>query len=151
LLNGSRLGFYEPIRKSLNRLVGVRPEDGLVVTALTAGALTGCIGGKSVPSRIGIIIDDDPALCSCLVLLFLLTFQYDLLVMPTTHPRFYTTITPLDLTLQPVSVHPSSLSKLGYRPIPLLSPSAHNITIEARGMLSPRYYGVMGSRVYGGE
>ena len=45
LLNGSRLGFYEPIRKLLNRIVGLKPTDGNVGTALTAGALTGCIGG----------------------------------------------------------------------------------------------------------
>ena len=45
LLNGSRLGFYEPIRKGLNRVIGRRPDEGLISTALSAGALTGCIGG----------------------------------------------------------------------------------------------------------
>ncbi|WWD20781.1 hypothetical protein CI109_105258 [Kwoniella shandongensis] len=44
LLNGSRLGFYEPIRKTLNKTIGRDPNEGLAATALTAGALTGCIG-----------------------------------------------------------------------------------------------------------
>ncbi|RXK41945.1 solute carrier family 25, member 34/35 [Tremella mesenterica] len=44
LLNGSRLGFYEPIRRMLNTAIGRDPAEGLISTALTAGALTGCIG-----------------------------------------------------------------------------------------------------------
>jgi solute carrier family 25 protein 34/35 len=50
LLNGSRLGFYEPIRTGLNRAIGRRPDEGLISTALTAGAMTGCIGGESESS-----------------------------------------------------------------------------------------------------
>ena len=46
LLNGSRLGFYEPIRTTINGLVGLKAETGNMATALTAGALTGCIGGE---------------------------------------------------------------------------------------------------------
>ncbi|ORY31281.1 mitochondrial carrier domain-containing protein [Naematelia encephala] len=44
LLNGSRLGFYEPIRRGLNRGIGRNAQDSFAPTALTAGALTGCIG-----------------------------------------------------------------------------------------------------------
>ncbi|ORX40930.1 mitochondrial carrier domain-containing protein [Kockovaella imperatae] len=44
LLNGSRLGFYDPIRRTLNRVVGIDPTVVNMGTALTAGALTGCIG-----------------------------------------------------------------------------------------------------------
>ncbi|WVQ95562.1 hypothetical protein IAU59_002659 [Kwoniella sp. CBS 9459] len=44
LLNGSRLGFYEPIRRGLNRAIGRNPTEGVISTAITAGALTGCIG-----------------------------------------------------------------------------------------------------------
>lgn len=46
LLNGSRLGFYDPIRKTINSTLGVDPEKGNAVTALASGALTGCIGGE---------------------------------------------------------------------------------------------------------
>ncbi|KAK8850598.1 hypothetical protein IAR55_004517 [Kwoniella newhampshirensis] len=44
LLNGSRLGFYEPIRRGLNKTIGRDPNEGFAPTALTAGAVTGCIG-----------------------------------------------------------------------------------------------------------
>nr|XP_019007866.1 solute carrier family 25, member 34/35 [Kwoniella pini CBS 10737]OCF46647.1 solute carrier family 25, member 34/35 [Kwoniella pini CBS 10737] len=44
LLNGSRLGFYEPIRQNLNKLIGKKPTQGVVSTAIAAGAITGCIG-----------------------------------------------------------------------------------------------------------
>ncbi|WVQ86165.1 hypothetical protein IAT38_008333 [Cryptococcus sp. DSM 104549] len=44
LLNGSRLGFYEPVRRSLNKAIGRDPAEGVAVTAITAGAVTGCIG-----------------------------------------------------------------------------------------------------------
>lgn len=47
LLNGSRLGFYDPIRRLLNRGIGRDPDQVLASTALLAGALTGCIGGES--------------------------------------------------------------------------------------------------------
>ncbi|GFZ48008.1 Mitochondrial oxaloacetate transport protein [Saitozyma sp. JCM 24511] len=44
LLNGSRLGFYEPMRRLLNRVVGLDPSKVYASTAVTAGAATGCIG-----------------------------------------------------------------------------------------------------------
>ncbi|WVO17315.1 hypothetical protein L204_105007 [Cryptococcus depauperatus] len=44
LLNGSRLGFYEPCRRLFNRSIGVDPDKGVAFTAMTAGAVTGCIG-----------------------------------------------------------------------------------------------------------
>jgi solute carrier family 25 protein 34/35 len=48
LLNGSRLGFYEPMRRLLNRVVGLDPSKVYASTAVTAGAATGCIGGMLV-------------------------------------------------------------------------------------------------------
>jgi solute carrier family 25 protein 34/35 len=47
LLNGSRLGFYEPMRRLLNRVAGLDPNRVYAFTAVTAGAATGCIGGMS--------------------------------------------------------------------------------------------------------
>lgn len=44
LLNGSRLGFYEPLRKSFNGIFGIRPEEQRLLTSVTAGAFTGMIG-----------------------------------------------------------------------------------------------------------
>ncbi|WWD07259.1 hypothetical protein V865_005356 [Kwoniella europaea PYCC6329] len=44
LLNGSRLGFYEPVRRTFNRAIGRKPTEGVVTTAIAAGAVTGCIG-----------------------------------------------------------------------------------------------------------
>jgi len=44
LLNGSRLGFYEPLRRSINRLVGFSPTDQVPITSLLAGAASGVIG-----------------------------------------------------------------------------------------------------------
>ncbi|KAI5450081.1 Mitochondrial oxaloacetate carrier protein [Naganishia albida] len=44
LLNGSRLGFYEPIRKRLNRLAGYGASDQLAWSSVTAGAGSGIIG-----------------------------------------------------------------------------------------------------------
>ncbi|KAF7303220.1 hypothetical protein MKEN_01285800 [Mycena kentingensis (nom. inval.)] len=46
LLNGSRLGFYEPFRRNINRLVGRRPEEQLPVTAVIAGASSGAVGAS---------------------------------------------------------------------------------------------------------
>lgn len=45
LLNGSRLGFYEPVRHTLNKAAGYDPEKPVFWTSITAGAVTGCIGG----------------------------------------------------------------------------------------------------------
>ncbi|TFY81527.1 hypothetical protein EWM64_g2489 [Hericium alpestre] len=44
LLNGSRLGFYEPFRQSLNRAVGLSPNGQYGVTSIAAGAASGVIG-----------------------------------------------------------------------------------------------------------
>ncbi|KAL7420844.1 Mitochondrial oxaloacetate carrier protein [Cryptotrichosporon argae] len=44
LLNGSRLGFYEPVRRTFNRAIGRRADEAVFGTAITAGAVTGCIG-----------------------------------------------------------------------------------------------------------
>lgn len=44
LLNGSRLGFYEPFRHALNRAFGVNPSTHVPVTSLMAGAASGAIG-----------------------------------------------------------------------------------------------------------
>lgn len=59
LLNGSRLGFYEPIRRSLTSAIGRNPNEVLVSTAVVAGAMTGCIGGKAnhLPIPVGITLE----------------------------------------------------------------------------------------------
>lgn len=49
LLNGSRLGLYEPCRRLFNRAIGKDPNEGVFITAITAGAFTGCIGGTFSP------------------------------------------------------------------------------------------------------
>ncbi|CDZ96261.1 oxaloacetate carrier [Phaffia rhodozyma] len=46
LLNGSRLGFYEPIRRSAMKLVGKSPDDQNFAVAVAAGAGSGCIGAS---------------------------------------------------------------------------------------------------------
>jgi solute carrier family 25, member 34/35 len=44
LLNGSRLGFYEPFRKAINRAVGKDVKDVWGPGALLAGASSGVVG-----------------------------------------------------------------------------------------------------------
>jgi len=44
LLNGSRLGFYEPLRVAFNRVVGASPSQVLAGPAIVAGASSGLIG-----------------------------------------------------------------------------------------------------------
>ncbi|PFH52255.1 hypothetical protein AMATHDRAFT_2261 [Amanita thiersii Skay4041] len=44
LLNGSRLGFYEPFRHSLNKLIGCSAEDQIPFTSVVAGASSGAVG-----------------------------------------------------------------------------------------------------------
>lgn len=44
LLNGSRLGFYEPFRHALNRMVGLQPTDQMPITSIIAGAGSGAVG-----------------------------------------------------------------------------------------------------------
>lgn len=40
-------GFYEPVRHVLNRALGYKPEEVVWYTSITAGSITGCIGGES--------------------------------------------------------------------------------------------------------
>ncbi|KAI0307942.1 oxaloacetate carrier [Multifurca ochricompacta] len=44
LLNGSRLGFYEPIRKATNHFVGLNAKEQNPVTSVFAGAASGAVG-----------------------------------------------------------------------------------------------------------
>ncbi|PCH44086.1 mitochondrial carrier [Wolfiporia cocos MD-104 SS10] len=46
LLNGARLGFYEPIRQGMNRLLGLLPDEQRPITSLLAGASSGVIGAS---------------------------------------------------------------------------------------------------------
>ncbi|KAJ3721777.1 mitochondrial carrier [Lentinula raphanica] len=46
LLNGSRLGFYEPFRRGINELVGRRPEEQIPLTSVLAGASSGAVGAS---------------------------------------------------------------------------------------------------------
>ncbi|KAF5368401.1 hypothetical protein D9758_002199 [Tetrapyrgos nigripes] len=46
LLNGSRLGFYEPFRRNINKLVGWAPEDQVPLTSVIAGASSGAVGAS---------------------------------------------------------------------------------------------------------
>ncbi|TCD68317.1 Mitochondrial oxaloacetate carrier protein [Steccherinum ochraceum] len=44
LLNGSRLGFYEPFRRSINTTFGISATEQLPATSLAAGAASGAVG-----------------------------------------------------------------------------------------------------------
>ncbi|KAF9531920.1 mitochondrial carrier domain-containing protein [Crepidotus variabilis] len=44
LLNGSRLGFYEPFRRNINRFFGYEPQQQLPFTSVAAGATSGAVG-----------------------------------------------------------------------------------------------------------
>ncbi|KAF7436466.1 Mitochondrial oxaloacetate carrier protein [Pleurotus ostreatus] len=44
LLNGSRLGFYEPFRRNINKFFGVSPTDHIPITSVIAGASSGAVG-----------------------------------------------------------------------------------------------------------
>ncbi|KAJ3861780.1 MAG: mitochondrial carrier domain-containing protein [Lentinula lateritia] len=46
LLNGSRLGFYEPFRRGINELVGRSPEEQIPITSVLAGASSGAVGAS---------------------------------------------------------------------------------------------------------
>lgn len=48
LLNGSRLGFYEPIRRTVNSVLGFTPTDQIAYTSVIAGAASGVVGGKNL-------------------------------------------------------------------------------------------------------
>ncbi|KAG0146927.1 hypothetical protein CROQUDRAFT_656722 [Cronartium quercuum f. sp. fusiforme G11] len=43
-LNGSRLGFYEPIRRTIHSLVGIDPSNIQLWSSISAGALSGLVG-----------------------------------------------------------------------------------------------------------
>ncbi|KAI6120655.1 mitochondrial carrier domain-containing protein [Pisolithus croceorrhizus] len=44
LLNGSRLGFYEPFRRTINRVIGRPVTDQIPLTSVAAGAASGAFG-----------------------------------------------------------------------------------------------------------
>ncbi|KAF8846094.1 mitochondrial carrier [Paxillus ammoniavirescens] len=44
LLNGSRLGFYEPFRRTINRAIGRPVTDQIPLTSIAAGAASGAVG-----------------------------------------------------------------------------------------------------------
>jgi solute carrier family 25 protein 34/35 len=44
LMNGCRLGFYEPIRRATNQLVGSDAKEQIPVTSVFAGAASGVVG-----------------------------------------------------------------------------------------------------------
>lgn len=44
LLNGSRLGFYEPFRRSFNKLLGRPTTEQIAATSVAAGAASGIVG-----------------------------------------------------------------------------------------------------------
>ncbi|KAF8560093.1 mitochondrial carrier [Imleria badia] len=44
LLNGSRLGFYEPFRRTINRVIGRPVTDQIPLTSVAAGAASGAVG-----------------------------------------------------------------------------------------------------------
>ncbi|KAF9270662.1 mitochondrial carrier [Marasmius fiardii PR-910] len=46
LLNGSRLGFYEPFRRNINLLIGRPVEDQIPFTSVLAGATSGAVGAS---------------------------------------------------------------------------------------------------------
>ncbi|KAG5638383.1 hypothetical protein H0H81_000279 [Sphagnurus paluster] len=46
LLNGSRLGFYEPFRQNINKLFGISAEEQVPFTSVLAGATSGAVGAS---------------------------------------------------------------------------------------------------------
>ncbi|KIY50407.1 mitochondrial carrier [Fistulina hepatica ATCC 64428] len=44
LLNGSRMGFYEPFRHATNSAIGRAPSDQIPITSVFAGASSGAVG-----------------------------------------------------------------------------------------------------------
>ncbi|KAK0465532.1 mitochondrial carrier domain-containing protein [Desarmillaria tabescens] len=46
LLNGSRLGFYEPFRHAINDLIGRAPTEQIPITSVIAGATSGAVGAS---------------------------------------------------------------------------------------------------------
>ena len=45
-VNGSRLGFFEPIRRTINKTAGYRPDQIKVWSSIGAGAASGVAGGE---------------------------------------------------------------------------------------------------------
>ncbi|KAK0456100.1 related to OAC1-similarity to mitochondrial uncoupling proteins (MCF) [Armillaria ostoyae] len=46
LLNGSRLGFYEPFRHAINDFIGRAPNEQIPITSVIAGATSGAVGAS---------------------------------------------------------------------------------------------------------
>ncbi|PPQ69783.1 hypothetical protein CVT26_014171 [Gymnopilus dilepis] len=46
LLNGSRLGFYEPFRRGLNKFIGRSADEQITFTSVAAGASSGAVGAS---------------------------------------------------------------------------------------------------------
>ncbi|KAF9041810.1 oxaloacetate carrier [Hymenopellis radicata] len=46
LLNGSRLGFYEPFRRNINEFIGRDPAEQIPLTSVLAGATSGAVGAS---------------------------------------------------------------------------------------------------------
>ncbi|KAF5313189.1 hypothetical protein D9619_002625 [Psilocybe cf. subviscida] len=46
LLNGSRLGFYEPFRRTFNKFLGYDPNEQIPFTSVLAGATSGAVGAS---------------------------------------------------------------------------------------------------------
>ncbi|KAF8808112.1 mitochondrial carrier [Phlegmacium glaucopus] len=46
LLNGSRLGFYEPFRRNLNKFIGHPIDEQIPLTSVIAGASSGAVGAS---------------------------------------------------------------------------------------------------------
>ncbi|KIY74043.1 mitochondrial carrier [Cylindrobasidium torrendii FP15055 ss-10] len=46
LLNGSRLGFYEPLRQTFNELIGKDGASQVPITSVLAGAVSGAVGAS---------------------------------------------------------------------------------------------------------
>lgn len=46
LLNGSRLGFYEPFRHAINDFIGRGPKEQIPITSVIAGATSGAVGAS---------------------------------------------------------------------------------------------------------
>ncbi|KJA28352.1 hypothetical protein HYPSUDRAFT_33716 [Hypholoma sublateritium FD-334 SS-4] len=46
LLNGSRLGFYEPFRRNINSFIGFSPDEQITFTSVLAGASSGAVGAS---------------------------------------------------------------------------------------------------------
>ncbi|KAG8820916.1 Mitochondrial oxaloacetate carrier protein [Serendipita sp. 401] len=57
LLNGSRLGFYEPIRSTVNALFGYDAKQQVVFTSVLSGAASGVVGGTNMSASVPMTFD----------------------------------------------------------------------------------------------